>query len=100
LNDKLDSCHYRIIGGQKLYNEKANIFHAIELEKKYNMKAQVALYGDSSIYHAKFWKDGTLESIDWDIKSIEGSFDIQNGSVLLIAHNTDVTFGNIKVIHK
>lgn len=71
----------------------------IEFNKPYHMKARVESVNDtSSIYSAKLWPVGTKEPSEWDLQGFEANDDVQSGSALLLAHHTDVTFGDITVI--
>ena len=61
------------------------------------MKSRVeSLADDSTQYSVKFWVAGQPEPVEWDLQAREGPEDVQSGSGLLISHNTDVTFGNVK----
>ena len=95
-----DDCRWRIIGDGgkdwKVVNEENG--RAIKLGVRYNMKARVETRIDSStLYSVKFWKSNTVEPDSWDLQAEEGIEDVQSGGALLIAHYTDVTFGNITV---
>lgn len=95
-----DDCRWRIIGDGgkewKVVNEETG--RPIKLGVRYVMKSQVETLADSkTMYSVKFWKDGEKEPEQWDLQAMEGSEDIQSGGVLLIAHYTDVTFGNVTV---
>jgi hypothetical protein len=71
----------------------------IQLNKPYHMVARVQSQNDtSSIYSAKLWLVGHMEPDGWDLVGFEPNDDVTSGSALLIAHHTDVTFGDIKVI--
>jgi hypothetical protein len=44
----------------------------------------------------KVWVDGSPEPADWEIVGTDTN-DVSGGSVLLLAHFTDVSFGNVVV---
>ena len=98
LKDDLDSCRWRILGGQRIKMEDDTQLFAIQLGNKYYLKSRVDMIDkDSTRYSVKIWSFKEPEPEDWDLTTIEGPGDIQSGSALIIAHNTDVTFGNIYV---
>jgi hypothetical protein len=50
----------------------------------------------STLYQIKTWPAGTSEPVDWQLAEAEAG-DVPGGSVLLLAHFTDVSFGNVVV---
>ena len=52
----------------------------------------------STFYAAKIWEFGQPEPQGWLLSGFEGSNDLQNGCVLLIAHHVDATFGDVTVV--
>ena len=61
------------------------------------MKSRVeSLENNSTQYSVKFWDYYSEEPEDWDLQAVEGLEDVQYGSSLLIARNTDVNFGNLR----
>ncbi|WKN43624.1 hypothetical protein [Tunicatimonas pelagia] len=100
LTDNLDSCRWRVFDGENLYVEDTSKIRSIELGVKYQMKHRVFTIHDSlTRYQVKLWGDGSAEPGDWDLVAEEFASDnIQSGSALLLAHNTDVTFGSFSVI--
>ena len=98
MND-LDSCRWRILGDRNVRTEDKYQHYAIRLGSRYRMKAQVEqIDRHTSRYRVRIWEDGTPEPGDWQLTAVEGAGDIISGSALMIAHNTDVTFGNVSVI--
>ena len=70
----------------------------VELGVRYRLKLRVdTLPGPAARYRVKSWKDGEPEPAAWDLDSKEGGAAIPSGGALLVAHNTDVTFGNLHV---
>lgn len=99
LSSNLDSCRWRILGGWQISKEDTTKARKIILGEKYWMKHRVYnLPGGNTCYCAKLWPYGETEPDKWDLVAMEGRDDVQYGSALLIAHNTNVTFGDVKVI--
>ena len=69
---------------------------SLAMNERYILKSFSEPVGDGTMskFHVKFWKDGNQEPSNWDLK-----FDVptRDGSVLLVAHKADVTFGNISI---
>jgi hypothetical protein len=100
LTDNLDSCRWRVFDGEHLYVEDTSKIRTINLGTKYHMKHRVFTINDSlTRYQVKLWEDGQSEPTSWDLVANEHSAEnISSGSALLLAHNTDVTFGPFSVI--
>ncbi len=99
LTTHLDSCRWRIFDGENLYVEDTTKLRFITLGTRYHMKHRVESQPDgSTLYSVKFWEDEQPEPEVWDLQAKEPPGNISSGSALLIAHNTDVTFGNVKVV--
>ena len=68
---------------------------SLDLETPYMFKARVETNpGVGGQYSFKVWEQGETEPVGWDITGQESLNDPQNGSLLLISHHGDVTFGN------
>lgn len=105
LGEDLDKSSWRIFrdGAAKKYPTKLiqQSFHRVELGVRYLLKLRVdSLPGPAARYRVKYWKDGESEPAQWDMDTKEGENPIKSGGVLIIAHNTDVTFGKITVTPK
>ncbi len=48
-------------------------------------------------YSLKVWNDSVPEPAGWDLTDQEGLSDPQTGSVLLVAHHVNATFGNVAI---
>jgi regulation of enolase protein 1 (concanavalin A-like superfamily) len=48
-------------------------------------------------YRIKFWEQGSPEPVAWNIEQTEDASNLQEGSLMLISHQADVTFGNVTV---
>lgn len=99
LTTNLDSCRWRIFDGENLYVEDTTKIRTIDLETRYQMKHRIETLPDSStLYSVKLWEEGQPEPANWDLQATEPPGNLPAGSALLIAHNTDVTFGNVKAV--
>ncbi|RMF79411.1 MAG: hypothetical protein D6744_09150, partial [Planctomycetota bacterium] len=56
-----------------------------------------AITPDTSFYSAKVWQDGAAEPNDWQMSGVDGPGDLESGSILLVAHHVDATFGNLTI---
>lgn len=94
----LSECRWRIFDGKREFHVESDRRRSIELEKTYGMKHRVeTLIDGRSRYRVKLWPDDEPEPEKWDFERFEPG-DLQSGSALLIAHHTDVTFGNVRVV--
>jgi len=99
LKKDLDSCRWRILGDRSIKTEDSYQHFPIQLGVRYNLKSQVDnIEKDLTRYRVKIWPARNDEPENWQLTAVEGAQDIQSGSALLIAHNTDVTFGNVSII--
>ena len=100
LTTQLDSCRWRIFDGENLYVEqRPEQFRTIELDKMYGMKHRVETLTDGQTrYSVKLWPHDQAEPQTWDLIAIETPGNLPNGAALLIAHNADVTFGDVRVM--
>jgi hypothetical protein len=107
LFDNLDQCRWRINGGPDpdsgtlIQNESVNSLRPVELGKKYSLKARVeSTLTGNPVYSCKIWPWEETEPSVWDLSyTIEKHpQQVKRGGVSLTAHNSDITFGNIKVV--
>jgi regulation of enolase protein 1 (concanavalin A-like superfamily) len=63
----------------------------------YWFKGRVETQPQGSLYRLKVWEDGSPEPAAWDIEGQGLPSDPQQGSLLLISHQADVSFGNVLV---
>ncbi len=100
LTDNLDSCRWRVFDGQSLYVEDSTKIRTVTLGACYRLKHRVrSLDSLRTLYQVKCWPDGEPEPAEWDIEAMEESAaNIKAGSAMILAHNTDVTFGDIQVV--
>lgn len=63
----------------------------------YMLKLQVETTGTDTTYRVKIWNTGKEDEPDWDrIRTRSDS--PPNGSLLLLAHLADVTFGDVTIV--
>ena len=63
----------------------------------YIWKLRVESQSDgSALYRMKIWEEGSVEPSGWELTDIHRN-DVPGGSMLLIAHHTDVSFGNVSI---
>ncbi len=104
LTGGLDSCRWRIFDGPKSNSEDFYVeqsvekYRKIELNKKYFFKHRVeSIDVTTTKYSVKLWPSNEIEPGEWDIIGIEQNENLPSGAALLIAHHTNVTFGNVYV---
>lgn len=68
----------------------------LELGKTYRFKARVEQIAATTQYSFKVWPDGGDEPDEWTNQAI-GTEAPMAGSIVLIAHHADVSFGDVKV---
>jgi len=104
LTDDLAGCRWRIFDGPKpndpdFYVEQPEAeYRTIELNRIYGMKHRVQSLPDGATrYQVKLWPADEAEPGQWDLVGIEQAENVSSGSALLLAHNTRVTFGDVRV---
>lgn len=99
LGGDLQECRWRIFDGQRPFHRESTHRRKLEFEKVYGMKHRVeTLPNGDSRYRAKLWPADQTEPAAWDLVRIEPDDDVPTGSALLLAHHSDVTFGNVTVV--
>ena len=69
----------------------------LELETPYMFKFRVETINEfSNRYSFKVWPQGEVEPEEWDLSAVKIG-ELSAGSVLLVAHDMDATFGNVSV---
>jgi len=93
----LRNCRWRILGDNRK-RAIADVTHSLELERPYMLKARVETTAEKGArYSVKVWDASGAEPSAWAVSTAEGPDDFQSGSLLLVAHNSDVTFGDLEV---
>ncbi|TDD98955.1 hypothetical protein E1269_28155 [Jiangella asiatica] len=62
----------------------------------YVMKVRVQSLPQGARYSMKWWRHGTAEPTAWTA-TIDDADSVANGSIVLIAHQLDATFGNVEI---
>ena len=88
---------FHIYGNQKrLLASTSN--KKLKLNVPYVLKMRVETKpGKGGFYRLKMWEASKPEPSGWDLKGQEALNDPQTGSFLLLAHQADVTFGDVQV---
>jgi hypothetical protein len=98
LENDLQDCRWRIFDGQRTYRREMKQNRVLQFEHPYSMKHRVStLPGGEARYQVKLWPATDAEPASWDLERVEDVEDVPVGSALLIAHHSDVSFGNIFV---
>jgi hypothetical protein len=70
----------------------------LEPGRRYMIRARVeSLAGPQTRYSVKGWDARASEPKQWDLVATDGAQDVPSGSLLLVAHHSDVTFGDVDV---
>jgi regulation of enolase protein 1 (concanavalin A-like superfamily) len=90
----------------QLWNHRAQIAvqsnnTLFQLGTTYNFKVRVeTLQSGNTQYSFKVWTAGTPEPGSWNLQHLAGTSDFEpaSGSIVLDAHEADVTFGDVSII--
>lgn len=90
---------FRLAGNKlELLGETADHFK-LAFDKTYIMKMRVESLPDGgSFYSMKVWEETMSEPKDWQFSGHQHAWDPLGGSLLLVAHHVDATFGNVTVL--
>ena len=98
VNPSWEGCSWRILGGGAIVVE-AEEKGAIDLERPYAMEHRVDSTPDGATrYRVKLWEADLPEPKEWAVELLKNPPDVYQGGALLIAHYTEVTFGDVEVI--
>lgn len=98
LGGDLKQCRWRIFDGKRKDHRESSRRRQLEFEKPYAMKHRVeTLNNGVSRYRVKLWPADEREPTDWDLERLETDDDVPSGSALLLAHHSEVTFGDVTV---
>jgi len=94
-------CWYRT-GRLEIYGNDGDILatvsRTLSLDVEYVFKTRVeTVPGVGGLYSFKVWEEGQPEPDGWDITGQEQLSDPQAGSMMLISHLADVSFGNVAI---
>ncbi|MDX1523224.1 MAG: hypothetical protein R3264_16485 [Anaerolineae bacterium] len=71
----------------------------LEIGERYYFKVRVeTIPGYASLYSFKFWNATNPEPVDWEFRGQQRMWDPLYGSVLLVAHHVDATFGDVTIM--
>ena len=70
----------------------------MQLETLYKMKMRVETGPTGAVYSLKVWEDSQIEPVDWNLTRTESDNSPMAGSILLVAHHADVSFGNVDIV--
>lgn len=69
-----------------------------QLGTQYMMKVRVdSVVSQGGNYKVKIWESGDPEPVDWDLTYQTDASNLANGSMLLISHHVDATFGDVSI---
>ncbi len=63
----------------------------------YFIKVEAETIGTDSYYRKKVWEQADPEPAEWMVEVVRNENSLPNGSLLLIAHHIDVTYGDIQI---
>jgi hypothetical protein len=99
LGADLSECRWRVFDGQRELQVESDKRRKLEFETPYHMKHRVeTLENGHSWFRVKLWPVGEPEPAAWDLERLEENDDVPSGSVLLLGHFSDITFGTVRVI--
>lgn len=70
----------------------------LQLETEYIVKMRSERDSLDGIYSVKIWKATDLEPVGWDRVATESNDDQTTGSIVLLAHEVDASFGNVAIV--
>lgn len=89
---------WRILYGGPRGQRRAPRTRPLAAGRRYRVKSRVeTLPNGYTLYRNKIWDAAEAEPLEWDVEGAEDQNDLQSGSLVLVAHNSDVTFGNLTV---
>lgn len=62
------------------------------------IKMRVETLADGHVYSLKMWADGEEEPARWELVNTQPLDGVDSGSLVLVAHHVDVTFGDLSVV--
>ena len=93
-----EDCSWRILGGGRIV-ANSETSRTIQRETPCRMAHRVnTLPGGGAVYPVKLWGSDQAEPSDWDLELRKRPDGVQTGGALLIAHYTDVTFGDVEIL--
>ncbi|NOY56602.1 MAG: PKD domain-containing protein, partial [Actinobacteria bacterium] len=77
--------------------EAEDTSRTLTIGETYIYKMRVESNAGGALYSLKVWNQSQAEPAGWDLTDQEALTDPQNGSVLLVAHHVDATFGDVTI---
>ncbi len=84
-------------GRLNLWDENENATFPVNLDTVYWLKMRVETNASGALYSLKAWEDGQVEP-DWMITDQRNDNYPMAGSLLLVAHFADASFGNVSIV--
>jgi hypothetical protein len=98
VNPSWEGCSWRILGGGDVV-VNSDRQRGILRETPYRMKHRVCTASDGgAVYRVRLWQADEPESAEWDLELRKPPGGAQSGGALLIAHYTEVTFGDVEIV--
>jgi glycosyltransferase involved in cell wall biosynthesis len=98
LRESLQECRWRILPGPTGAAEDTTQGRRIELGRPYAVAMQVeTVRPGATAYRAKLWPAGDAEPPGWELELVKEPETVERGSALIVAHNTAVTIGDVRV---
>ncbi|MFQ5555938.1 MAG: hypothetical protein ACE5GB_00250 [Acidimicrobiales bacterium] len=69
----------------------------VELGRAYMMKGAVETTPEGHLYRMKVWPIDGTEPVGWTVQVLDED-DLASGSVVIVAHHADVTFGDVEIV--
>ena len=70
----------------------------LQFEQTYNFKMRIQTTGGRTFYGLRVWPIGQAEPGTWDLTRLDSIQTVRRGSLLLLAHHVDVTYGPASVL--
>ncbi|MCF6158468.1 MAG: hypothetical protein E3K32_07820 [wastewater metagenome] len=86
----------RIFGNTQSIAEDTNSWR-VKQGVEYFFKMRVETVDGRGMYFLKIWEKSGPEPLEWDLKGQGVEGELHEGSLLLLAHYADVSFGNITI---
>ena len=91
-------CYYRVASTELQLDDLSDPNVQIDIGDTFFFKIRVtSTPGAGGLYKAKVWEQGTPEPAAWNLIKQRNASDEPAGSVLLYAHHTDVTLGDVVI---
>ena len=84
-------------GRLNLWDSDRDSTFTVNLDTVYWLKMRVETNAQGALYSLKTWEDGQIEP-DWFITDQKNDDYPMAGSLLLVAHYADVSFGNVSIV--